>query len=308
MTKPPLATTIASLLVCSLIVAPTLTYGASVQGTAEAERGRRADYEQRGNEAIANGDKAMRDRDYDKAFVYYKRACDIIPNAPLSQSLYDRALHDLCDAGCKLAEQRITEGRYADAESTLKIVTDDRYDPRCKRAILILAHLEQPDYYNRTIGPQFRANVEQVKQYFIEAQGFYDSGRFDLANKRCDQILAIDKYNMAARKMQEKIDRAKSDYAVVAYGETRAAWMAELDLKWAKPVRRYELKNGGDIVVEDKTLANRTERIMKKLEKIIIPKLELREATIREAIDFLKKKSVDLDVDSPSETKASISF
>ena len=298
MIKPPLATTISSLLVCSLIVAPTLTFAASVQGTAEAERGRRADYEEKGNEAIDNGDNAMRVRDYDKAFAYYKRACDIIPNAPLSQRLYDHALRDLCEAGCKLAEQRITEGRYADAENTLKIVTDDRYDPRCKRAIIILAHLEQPDYYNRTVGPQFRANVEQVKQYFIEAQGYYDSGRFDLANKRCDQILAIDRYNIAARKMQEKIDRAKSDYGVVAYGETRASWMADLDMAWAKPIRRYQLQKT-DIVEQDRTLANRTERIMKKLEKIIIPKLELHEATIREAIDFLKKKSVDLDVDSP---------
>jgi general secretion pathway protein D len=302
MIKPPLATTIASLLVCSLIVAPSLTYAASVVGTAESERARRADYERRGNEAIAKGDKAMRVRDYAQAFAYYKNACDIIPNAPLSQRLYNIALGDLCDAGCKLAEQRITEGRYADAENTLKIVTDDRYDPRCKRAIIMLAHLEQPDYYNKTVGPQFRANVEQVKQYFIEAQGFYDSGRFDLANKRCDQILAIDRYNIAARKMQEKIDRAKSDYGVVAYGETRAAWMADLDMEWAKPIRKYQL-NKTEFVDTGTTMAARNERIMKKLERIIIPKLELKEATIREAIDFLKKKSIDLDVDSPQGEK-----
>ena len=42
-----------------------------------------------------------------------------------------------------------------------------------------------------------------------------------------------------------------------------------------------------------------TERIRRKLERIIIPKLEFREATIREAIEFLKKKSQELDVDSP---------
>lgn len=40
--------------------------------------------------------------------------------------------------------------------------------------------------------------------------------------------------------------------------------------------------------------------IRRKLERIIIPKIELREATIREAIDFLKKKAVELDADSPS--------
>ena len=59
---------------------------------------RRSDYEARGKEALEKGDRAMKDRDYEKATAYYKSACDIIPNAPLAQSLYDRALHDFCDA------------------------------------------------------------------------------------------------------------------------------------------------------------------------------------------------------------------
>ncbi|MEI9894882.1 MAG: hypothetical protein WDN28_13605 [Chthoniobacter sp.] len=96
----------------------------------------------------------------------------------------------------------------ADAENTLRIVLDERYDPHCKRAIIILARLEQPDYYNKTIGPKFRASVEQVKQWFIEAQGFYDTGRFQLAKKRCEQILNVDATNIAARRFEEKIDRA----------------------------------------------------------------------------------------------------
>jgi len=40
-------------------------------------------------------------------------------------------------------------------------------------------------------------------------------------------------------------------------------------------------------------------KIQRKLERIIIPKLEFKEATLREAVDFLKKKSVELDTQSP---------
>ena len=201
------------------------------------------------------------------------------------------------NASCDLAEQRITEGRYGDAESLLKVVTDERYDQHCKRAVVILARLETPDYYNKTIGPQFRANVEQVKQMFIEARGFYDAGRYDLANKRCDQILAIDRYNASARRMQEKIDHAKYDFGTVAYNETRADALTRLNLAWGKPLRHY---NTSQIVPDTagETTATKTERIQRKLDRIIIPKLEFREATIREAVDFLKKKSVELDIDS----------
>ena len=300
MTKPPLATTISSLLVASMIITPTLTFAAGgVQSAAERERSRRQEYENRGGQMIENGDRAMKVRDYEKATAFYKTACDLIPNAYLTRGSYNRALQGFCDASCRLAEQRITEGRYADAENTLRIVTSEQYAPRCRDAILILAHLEDPTYYNRTIGPQFRGNVEKVKQYFVEAQGFYDTGRFDYAFKRCEQILNIDKYNKAARAMEEKIDRAKSDFNVVAYNETRARAIQRTDDAWANPVRRFNVDPSlTNIEQPNKELGN-TARIQRKLERIIIPKLEFKEATIREAVDYLKKKSVELDPDDP---------
>lgn len=303
MPKPPLATTISSLLVCSIVAAPAISYAqgyrGSVSSVAEREKARRYDYERRGREAIDSGDRAMKDRDYEKAQAYFKQATDIVPNAPNSQTLYNEALGKFCDASVRLAEQRITEGRYADAENILTVVLDERYDPGYKRAIIIKARLEQPDYYNKTIGPQFRANVEKVKQMFIEAQGFYDTGRYDLAKKRCEQILNIDKYNIAARKMEESINRKISDYGVVAYNETRSDAIRQVDLAWQRPIRRFNLPT--EIPVpEGRTDTGLTERIRRKLERIVIPKLEFREATIREAVDFLKKKSQDLDVDSPA--------
>jgi len=300
MTKPPLATTISSLLVASMLITPSLSFAAGgVQGVAQRELQRRRDYENRGEQMLEHGDRAMKIRDYEKATAYYKQACDFIPNAPLTQSLYNRALRGFCDASSKLAEQRISEGRYADAENTLRIVTDERYNPRCKQAILILAHLEDPEYYNRTIGPQFRGNVEKVKQLFIEAKGYYDTARYDLAFKRCEQILNIDPYNKSARALEEQIDRAKSDFHVVSYNETRARAIERIDRAWSNPVRRFNVDPNIGLVVERSVDPGNIAKIQRKLERIIIPKLEFKEATIREAVDYLKKKSVDLDPDDP---------
>ena len=300
MSRLPLATTISSLLVASMLITPTVAFAAGgVVSAAERERSRRMEYERRGEQSIENGDRAMKIRDYEKATAFYKAACDIIPNAALTGAAYHRALEGFCDASCKLAEQRITEGRYADAENTLRIVTDDRYNPRCKEAIIILAHLEDPAYYNRTITPQHRGNVERVKQLFTEAQGYYDSGRLDYAFKRCEQILSIDKYNKAARAMEEKIDRAKSDFHVTGYNETRARGIAAVDAAWANPVRKFNVDQSAQVVVEPIKEVGNIARIQRKLERIIIPKLEFKEATIREAVDYLKKKSLELDPDEP---------
>ena len=133
-------------------------------------------------------------------------------------------------------------------------------------------------------------DVEKAKQLFAEAQGFYDTGRFDFAFKRCEQILSIDKYNKAARAMEEKINRAKSDFDVSAYNETRARAVKGAEAAWANPVRRFN--------VDAKDVGGMS-KIQRKLERIIIPKLEFKEATISEALSFLRKKSVELDPDEP---------
>ena len=69
--------------------------GAVISGVAAREKQRRADYETRGREAITSGEAAMKEKDYEKATAYYKNGCDIVPNTPKSQSLYNTALKGL---------------------------------------------------------------------------------------------------------------------------------------------------------------------------------------------------------------------
>jgi len=301
MTKPPLATAISSLLVAAIILTPTLAHAAGgAESAAEREIIRKQNYVIRGEQMMESGDLAFKARDYERATAAYKQACDFIPNATQTKKSYDRALRGFCDASCKLAEQRIAEGRYADAENTLKIVIDDRYNPGCKEAIRILAHLEEPGYYVKTSGPEFIAKVEKVKRLFIEAEGFYQTDRYDLAFKRCEQILNLDPYNKAARMMEEKISKARSDFNNVAYTEKRARAMEEVDRAWRSPVRKFNVLPESLPISEDTKAPSNIAKIQKKLEKTIIPKLDFKDATIREAVEYLKRRSIELDpIDEP---------
>ncbi|RYD74676.1 MAG: tetratricopeptide repeat protein [Verrucomicrobiaceae bacterium] len=308
MMKPPLGTTIASILGVAVITPSTLITPAmagdngargyrrttSTETTVEREIVRRRDYLQRGEAAMNAGDAAMRAKDYETAVAQYKLAADIIPNSAVSGRLFRRAVDAFAEASVRLAEQRIAEGRYGDAELILRTVLDERYDPNNRRAQVILTNLEEPGFYNRTITPKFRANVEQVKQLFVEAKGFFDTARWDLAFKRCEQILNIDPYNTAARKMQEQINQKRSEYAEQGYNHTRSYMMWQMTKAWDRPVRKFGANPTGAIIQTELQPAL-TQRIQRKLERIIIPRLEFREATVREAIEFLKKKSFDLD-------------
>ncbi len=311
MIRPPLATTIASLLgVLTLNPALTLVQAGevpssvqtttvqttTVETTAEREAARRFDRADRiGRQALLAAEVAYKDKDYETAFAQFKLAYDNIPLAPKSSALSSRALKGMEEAGVRLAEQRITEGRYNDAQTILKLILDERYDPHCKPAVVLMARLETPGYYNKTITPGFRGTVEEVKKLMVEADGYYQTGRYDLAFKRCEQVLNFDRYNIAARKMEEKINLARDNYANSAYNETRSRAMWKLNDAWGNPVRRFGLEKSGTIIQESNDTAG-TARIQAKLNRIVIPRLEFKEATIREAVEFLKKKSIDLDI------------
>src|SRR4029453_1512306 len=223
MIKPPLANSIATLLATALVAQPVLTtmaYGQSASSTVARELARRQEYAQRGEQALQNAKRAMHDKDYETAVSQYKLACDVIPNSDMSHALYAEALDGFCKASCLFAEQRIAEGRYVDAQNQLKTVLDERYNPRCRRAVVLLARLETPGYYNQTIGPKFRGRVEEVKQLLLDADGYFDTGRYDLAMKKYDQVLNLDPYNIAPREGQEKADLRRTHYAIAPYTET----------------------------------------------------------------------------------------
>src|SRR5437870_948235 len=248
----------------------------------------------RGEAALAQGKAAMKAKNYTLANEQFKTAVTYLPDAVVSGKAHDEALAGFCKSGVILAEARIAQGDYVGAEAILSEILSDRYDPNCREAAQLLAHLRQPGYFNKTMGPNFLAKVEEVKQLLTEADGFYKSGRYDLAFKRYDQVLKLDPYNTAARRGQEQIDNTKYKYGVEAYNETRARSLWEVEKGWEEPVREYGRTVGelGGAVARE---ASGTARITNKLNTIIIPRVEFRDASIREAIDFLREQAVEND-------------
>jgi len=196
-----------------------------------------------------------------------------------------------------LAEFRIEEGRWEDAEETVRVLLQPQYNPNYKPAQRLLARLESPDYFNKTVTPGFVAKVEEVKTLLTEGQGLYDSGRFDEAFAKYEAVLRLDRYNVAARRGMEQVNVAKMRVADAAYNDTRAAMITQVDKAWETPVRRADL--GPAAIIEQPTLTTRgTQSINRKLDEIIVPRINFTDAKISEAVDFLRQRSAALDVDA----------
>ena len=211
--------------------------------TTQTEVARRQSMASAATENLRRGDADMIREDYEQAMHEYRLAVDSLPDAPATQDRRDAAMHKFFDAAMKLAEQRITEGRYVDAETTVKVILRPEYNPNYKPAVQLLTQLEDPEYYNKTSGPKFIARVQQVKDLLNDATGFYDSGRYDLAFKRYEQVLSLDPYNDAARKGEERVDLARTKHSeTTGYPATRGHLIWDIAHGWELPVRRSGLE------------------------------------------------------------------
>ncbi len=267
----------------------------NLQDVAEREIVRRQEDLVVADRLIIAGDRALAEKDYETAYVNYLDALDKIPAGEASGNLRSSTRTKFIKTALRYAEQLIENGRYSDAEKVAKTILLPDYDPSNKAAIQLLSNLEQPDYYNKTVTPDFAEDREEVTKLLHEADEFYQAGRFDLAIKRYEQVLNIDRYNIAARKGMEQVTLAKAKYYGAAYNETRSRLLWLVDKSWERPVHRFQRGRTTTAEIQARGGIRGTEATMAKLSRIMIPRIDLRDTTVREAVEFLKQRSRELD-------------
>jgi general secretion pathway protein D len=267
---------------------------AQASSVADREAARREANLPRGQDALGRAKAAMVEGNYAAAHEEFRLALTFLPDAVVSERSHDEALSGFCASGLKLAEQKVAQGKYGEAEAMCREILSTRYDPNCRPAAEMLARLQEPGSVNRTMGPKFLSKVEDVKKFLSDAEGYYNSGRYDLAFKKYEQVLALDPYNVAARRGEERINLTKTHYGEEAYNETRSRQLWQVQKGWEEPVKKYGETVGPitDAFTKD---ATGTARITNKLNTIIIPKIEFRDASIREAIEFLRQQAAEND-------------
>src|SRR5207302_5571755 len=102
-------------------------------------------------------------------------------------------------------------------------------------------------------------------------------------------------YNVAAHKGREEVAIQKDRAALAGFDATRAMAMWEIDKEWTRPYKHFDRTKGIEFQTVKRQGGPTTVQITKKLNSIIIPKIDFKDSTVREAVDFLVKKSKDLD-------------
>ena len=187
-----------------------------------------------------------------------------------------------------------SDGNPLSAESVAKSILDPSMNPNCTAAVRFLSDLEQPGVFNKTVTPTFAAKREEVVKLLRQASDLAKTGRNELALKQYDAVLQIDPYNTAARKGMEEINNSTIKYADEAYNETRSRMLWQVEKAWERPPRKSKQGRSTESVGRQQDIRG-TDQITAKLNSIIIPKIDLSDSPISEAVEYLKQKSVEQD-------------
>lgn len=295
---------VAAALWAALFVMAMPAFAQNADSIAEQEVQRRQAGIPAGEAALARGKSAIRSKNYTVAYQEFKTAISYLPDSVVSGKSHDEAADGICKSGTALAEAHISQSDVAGAEATLSEIL--RYDPSCRKAQQLFANLHQPQqrsfkqtveggYSKQTVDNGFYNKVEEVKRLLADADAYYQSGQYDKAMKAYDRVLALDPYNTAARRGQERVDNTKYQYGEEAYNETRARQLWKVEEAWQQPVRKYGAV-GPSADSKGRGIETRgTAQMTNKMNSIIIPHVEFRDTTIREAIEFLREQAAEND-------------
>src|SRR5437868_5004503 len=116
------------------LVCLTAALGQKTSAVAEREAARRQAALPHGQEALGRAQAAMKEGNYSVAHEEFRLALSYLPDAVISAKAHDDALSGFCASGMKLAEQKVAEAKYGEAEAICREILSNRYDPNCRAA------------------------------------------------------------------------------------------------------------------------------------------------------------------------------
>ncbi|HVM63064.1 MAG TPA: hypothetical protein VMV72_19555 [Verrucomicrobiae bacterium] len=290
----------------NLPAAPADPSSSPSSGAAQAAREelvRRQEAQVAAEKLIARGESLFYAGKYQDAIAQLEQGIKLLPRAPATEVDYNRALHGLTDSYARLADAALQSGDIDKARTLASKALD--YDPDNGAAKAILKKVKEANSQKTVTNPtgaslnetpEFVAKKDEIKKLFREGRILMNSGQYDEAEARFQQIMVLDPYNADAIALMRTLNKQRMDYAEGSQAETRLHRLWEVSDRWtppiSTPVQPPKPEEVPSPIARD---ALRQQSIIKKLNDIIIPEVNYREAVVSDVITFLSEESRTLD-------------
>ncbi len=294
---------------------PSSASSTSPEQAAREEVVRRQEAQITARKLIDEGEKLYYKGQYQDAIAKLEEAVRILPRAKATEIDYSRATQGLTASYSRLADAAFQAGDYTKARELAQKALE--YDPKNRAAENVIIKTKKIGVTSATTGsqssasvaasasgpaldqtPEFVARKDQIKKLFREGKILMNSGQYDEAERRFQQVLLLDPYNADAITLLRQLDKARNDIAVGAGDESRVHRLWKVEDAWSTPVNRdvQAPPTDKEIGVIGRE-AVRQQGIVKKLNEIIVPEINYREAVVSDVITFLSDESRRLDPD-----------
>ena len=281
----------AALLATACLIAPIVA-GEPGAGIFDRELAKRYQGVEEAQELLTKGDQAYQDGKYSEAVEAYSGARELIPVAPATDPLREAATNRFAQASVEQARMLSKKGDVAQAKVVIEKVLAKGVAPEDPGAIAMLDQLDDPIRTNPALTAEHAKNVDEVRKLLYVAEGAFNLGKFDESKSTYEKILRIDDTNTAARRGLERVAAAKSGYQRSAYDQTRSQMLTEVESQWETKIAP-DPSALPDLRVE--TLDSEKPTIAAKLDRIIIPQVNLEQVSLQEAIDYLRVQAASND-------------
>ena len=272
----------------------SLTAGPETSDMASREHNRRIAAVDEAQELLRKGDEAYQAGRYSEAVEAYAGARELFPDAPVSSELRRAATERYAQASVEHAKELSRKGDVPAAKAAVDKVLAEDVAPRDPVALAYRSQLDDPIRTNPALTADHAADIDAVRRLIYTAEGAYDLGKFDDANKHYTAVLRIDPTNAAARRGMERVASALSEQRKSSFDHTRAEMLGQVDAGWELQIPAPELGIGAYDPGAPGTVDGGM-TVSKKLERIMIPKIALDEASLEEALDLLRLKAAEND-------------
>ena len=245
----------------------------------------RSEVVEEARQAMDRGDKVFATGDYDAALGSYRAAIDSLPNAPETEDWLNLAKLKFADCSVVVAQERAKQGELDQARQVLDAALICL--PGHKAATVMRQQLNDPSRWPSARPPE----TAKVQAGLLMANSSVEIGNYDAAISQYQDVLRVDPYSSAARRGIENAERRRHEYFKTAYDHQRAKMLAQVAESWEDKVPGQGAAVAFDYGVGRSPGAYLTE----KMNKIIFPTVQFQDATLEEAIEYLRVKSRDLD-------------
>jgi len=284
------------LLAAATMVAPAaMAQHGGTSSIAQREAQRRSDKVAEAMMLLQKGDEAYLDTDYNSAVEAFAGALEMIPNVPASAELHQAATERLVTASVEHARVLARQGDVDAAKAAVGRVLEPGIAPNHPAATRMLAELNDPIRTNPALTAEHAADVDKVRRTLYLAEGAYNLGKFDEANRHFERVLQIDPHNRAARRGMERVAQRIVAYQQTAYDHTRAELLAQVDAQWETPLPLADEIPSFDDRFSPTLTSSPSESILAKINRIVVPTFRLDQATFQDALDLLRVRARDHD-------------